>query len=243
MHSLIVSLTRIKDNFSRVMKRLNSSRRKKKIDEIEVELRSPIEKSLAIVKTLRETDEGRKLDEELNFVISTLKKSENRGWVPQLHSSSGKQKDVNSYTYKDAVENWLDTSRYSKKEMKYLKSMDKRSSKRLSRTMDSLDLSRTSSAKIPEEDIQDEDTEHDSFIESPWKICKVFDLPQAIQKQKLIELEGAFRKNAAVRDFFDNNLGDWNLDVFELNKISNGKPLFYTIIYLFKATGMIMNSK
>ena len=101
-----MQLVKIKDHFKKIKTHMKK-RSRKASEKFEVDFRSPIEKSLGILKTLRETDEGRRIQEELEFVISTLKKSSNTSWTPELLAST--QQLTGSTTYKQAVEGWLQT--------------------------------------------------------------------------------------------------------------------------------------
>ena len=103
-----IQLVKIKDTFKAIKSNLRKKKSSSK-EKYELDIRSPIEKSLGILKTLRETDEGRRLEEELEFVIQTLKKSENKAWTPELLNTGDKSKPGDSDSYQSAVKDWLVT--------------------------------------------------------------------------------------------------------------------------------------
>ena len=299
-----MQLLKIKDHFKK-MKSHMKNRSKRATERFEVDFRSPIEKSLGILKTLRETDEGRRIEEELEFVIKTLKKSTNNSWTPELLASAQKV-NMPGGDYKNAVAGWLQT--YKKEHVSGIKEVVGRarsatvsSDGSVSSMQSTRDRSMTftpSGIKVIPEDKEGEEStkeeekeeeeaakkegsskfsqlarasggepssaektseggeakdddastaqevEHDpmlQWLEEPESITTFFGLPQAIKRPEVIKkLEATFKPYSIVGKFLNQELGNWNLNIFKLKEITKERPLMHMIEHTFCELGLDM---
>lgn len=280
-----MQLLKIKDHFKR-MKSHMKTRSKKATEKFEVDFRSPIEKSLGILKTLRQTDEGQRIQEELEFVITTLKKSTNTSWTPELLASA-QQVNMTGETYKNAVAGWLQT--YKKDHVKDVVGRAKSASVSSLRPPDLASLKKFTPAgagikTIKEEDDEEkkgdgkeakgkkgedgekspaagvkeepavkEDSEDEvklkdlvkkdpmlEWLEEPEQITEFFGLPNPSRPETLKKLEAVFKPYTTVGKFLNQQLGNWNLDIFRLKELSKDRPLFCMIEYTFRELGLDM---
>ncbi|QDZ18091.1 3'5'-cyclic nucleotide phosphodiesterase [Chloropicon primus] len=278
-----MQLLKIKDHFKR-MKSHMKTRSKKATEKFEVDFRSPIEKSLGILKTLRETDEGKRIHEELEFVITTLKKSTNSSWTPELLASA-QQVNMTGENYKNAVAGWLQT--YKKDHVKDVvvraksasvsslrppdlsklqksftpsgikvipeesseevekettgdkKSGDESSSGEATKVEEKKEEVKVEEVKVEEEDPVKKDPLL-TWLEDPEQITGFFGLPKASETTVVKKLENVFKPYTSVGKFLNQELGNWNLNVFKLHEVSKERPLMCMIEHTFRELGLDM---
>ena len=290
-----MQLLKIKDHFKR-MKSHMKTRSRRATEKFEVDFRSPIEKSLGILKTLRDTDEGKRIEEELEFVISTLKKSTNTSWTPELLASAQQMAGMTGDNYKNAVAGWLQT--YKKDHVKDVVVRAKSASVSALRPPDLAKYAKAFTPSgikvIPEEEEKaEEKAEKDkaakgegegegeaekkdkaketteggateqkkvdlgkeltekpeekeevdpllAWLEDPAEITTFFGLPKPTSDQKVKNLESAFKPYTIVGKFLNQELGNWNLNIFKLYELAKERPLMFMIEFTFRELGLDM---
>ena len=283
-----MQLMKIKNHFKRIKSHMKT-RSKKATEKFEVDFRSPIEKSLGILKTLRETDEGRRLNEELEYVSSTLKKSTNNSWTPELLASAQQVSSAGTTgKYQKTVEGWLQTYRKSHAKDVVLKGKARQKAatiggkppelSKISFTPSGIKVIPESkeeeeSAQSPKDKSKEEEKGEGkgveekekatskfgkqigadggkeeaeevhpllTWLEEPDSIIQFFGLPSTSPPEAIKKLEGSFKPYTAIGKLLGKDLGNWNLDIFKLKKLSKDRPLLYMIEQTFRELGLDM---